>query len=117
MKKWFSVVLGFEAQIAGAVVDRDGLREASVRLVEASDEVTAHTKAQQLGREAEHEYRNECGENVVWKFLGVGAVQEVGDPIHDGVEVFNRLHRAGTPADLADDWLLTAAEDLADRQT
>lgn len=98
MSGWFSVVLEFEAQVHDAPTGDDGLCEASVRLINASDIEDAHKRAMDLGRESEHHYFNELGERVTWQFRGVVEVQEVGsETIVDGIEVFSRLYRKGCP--------------------
>jgi len=99
MSKWFSAVLTFEAEINGTSED-DGLCEASIRLVEASDIDVAQEKARELGWELEHDYINENGEQVTWRFRSVVEVQEVEEEtIVDGVEVFSRLYRTHQPED------------------
>lgn len=99
MDKWFSALMELEAEIGG-LPQHDGLCEASVRLFRATDVAAAQDKAEVLGRQLEHDYLNENGEPVVWRFRGVIDVQEVEeDSIVDGVEVFSRLYRKTRPDD------------------
>ncbi len=95
MSSWFSAVLLFEAEVNGEFPE-DGLCEASLRLVEASDIDVAHGKASALGLRAEHGYLNESGERVEWKFRRVAEVQVLGETTSlDGIEVFSRMYRSG----------------------
>ncbi len=72
------------------------LTEESIRLIVADDEEAARKKAEVLGRESEHQYLNEEGSTVSWRFLRVVDVQEFCQAnIVDGVEVYSRLIRSG----------------------
>ena len=91
MKRYF-VCLLFDSQ-----VDDDSetskLTEESIRLVIAADENEALEKAQAFGRESEHEYFNDTGARVSWRFIRIVDVQEYcEDEIEDGSEVYSRLN-------------------------
>jgi hypothetical protein len=87
---WFAVKLLFESTVR----HEDGriMQEESIRLIQASDETQARSKAPDLGASAEHEYPNELGETVRWQFAGVLEVQDLcEDNVFDGMEVFSTL--------------------------
>jgi len=70
------------------------LTEESVRLVIADDESRACEKAEEFGKMTEHEYLNEEGSKVSWRFVRVVDVQEFcEEEFDDGVEVYSRLNR------------------------
>ena len=71
---------------------RRRLTEDSIRLVLAEDESAAMAKSTRLGKEAEHDYRNEDGARVSWPFVSVIDVQEFcADDFHHRVEVYSRF--------------------------
>ena len=93
MKQWHSAKLLFEARIDGAI-PADGLREESIRILQATSNEEALRRAEQLGRAAEHEYSNEAGQLARWCFVGVLEVQSLDESvIVDGTEVFSTLTR------------------------
>lgn len=103
---WYSVKLLFKS-----IVDDEEnippLCEESIRLVQANNEEEARNKSEQLGRDEEHEYKNELNQAVSWRFIKIMEVQDLCEPsIYDGIEVYSRLFRqTGTEAepDHADD--------------
>ncbi len=73
------------------------LRDESIRLIVAKDEDDARRKAEELGKELEHDYENEDGSRVWWRFVSLIDIQEFcEDELADGVEVYSRLNRKGT---------------------
>ena len=88
---WFSALLFFECEVIGSP-ESDPLCEKSVRIFQAAGEEEAMTKAEEIGRGAEHEYSNEEGQTVVWRFVRVLEVQDLaGEELGEGMEVFSRL--------------------------
>ena len=57
--------------VAGPGWDDERLTEKQLRLVRASDPDAAYERTLRLGHEAEHEYTNEAGELVRWRFVGL----------------------------------------------
>jgi hypothetical protein len=93
MTNWFSVVLIFEAEVDG-ICPLDALCEASIRVVEAPDAESAKGKAATLGFQAEHNYQNDMGQMVQWRFREVVEVQDLGETsIDDGIEIYSRMFR------------------------
>lgn len=91
MNRYF-VCLLFESHVNDGC-DLPPLTEESIRLVIAPDGNAAREKAESLGRQSEHDYLNEDGARVSWKFVSVVDVQEFcEDEIYDGVEVYSRLN-------------------------
>src|SRR5690606_37215183 len=90
---WFSARLLFESEVHDDQ-KTEPLCEESIRLVDAQDEAEARHKAEQIGREEQHEYRNEAGVTVRWKCAKVLEVQDLCESrISDGMEVYSRLFR------------------------
>jgi hypothetical protein len=87
--RWYAAVLILKG-VAGPGWDDDRLTERQLRLVRARNPEAAHERALQLGREAEHEYRNEAGEEVRWQFVGLAELAELNDTeLRDGSEVLS----------------------------
>jgi hypothetical protein len=87
---WFAAKLLFESSVRDD--DDRVLQEESIRLIQADDETQAHAKASELGAAQEHQYPNERGEKVHWRFVGVVEVQDLcEDSISDGTEVYSTL--------------------------
>src|SRR5438045_2480550 len=87
---WYSARLMFESDRA----DLDGprLQEVSIRLIEAENEAEAMSKAVALGKREQHEYRNEAGEIVHWRFIEVLEIQDLCEAeVYDGMEVYSRM--------------------------
>jgi len=88
---WFSAKLVFVARVIDGT-DEEPLREESIRILRAENEMQARKRAAQLGALDEHEYLNEQGETVEWRFLNVDEVQDLcEETITDGMEVFSRI--------------------------
>ena len=93
MKSWYSARLLFEAEVEGEG-SGDPLCEESIRLVEADDEDDAQRRAAEVGLEAQHEYLNEDGRTVRWRFRRVLEIQDLCEPkIEHGIEVFSKMFR------------------------
>jgi len=93
MRGWYSARLLFEAEVEGEDSD-DILCEESIYLVEADDDDDAEQKASEVGTQAQHEYANDKGQMVRWRFRRVLDVQELCEPrIAHGTEVFSRMFR------------------------
>jgi hypothetical protein len=87
---WFAAKLLFES----TVPDEDGrlLQEESIRLIQASDEADARSRACQLGNSEQHQYPNHLGETVAWQFVSVLEIQDLcEESLSDGMEVFSTL--------------------------
>ena len=92
--KWYSAALVLECVIAGETQHES---EIQVRLVEASSHDEAYAYALRLGAEAELSYRNEAGEEVLWRFRGLSDLTELSDtPPRHGDEVYSMSSK--TPA-------------------
>ena len=96
---WFSARLLFECDVDDGQKE-DRLCDESIRLIEAEDETDAEKKTQELGEEREHDYKNEAGATVRWRFVEVLEIQDLCEPeIGHGVEVYSRLFRRSGPED------------------
>jgi hypothetical protein len=88
---WYSAIVIFESTVDGFVKKKQ-LCEQSIHLILAPNDDIASQKAIRIGKEKEHEYKNESGENVIWKFVQVQDVQEVTqNELVDGLEVHSKL--------------------------
>jgi hypothetical protein len=97
MKSWYSAKLLFEADVASEGSD-DLLCEESIRLVEADDDDDAQRRATEIGVQSQHEYLNEEGQTVRWRFRGVLEIQDLCEAkITHGVEVFSKMFRKANP--------------------
>jgi len=93
MMSWHSARLLYETEVEGPP-DPLPLREESIRVFVADSETAAWVRAEAVGRENAHSYRNGAGELVSWKFLRVIEVQDLCEErLDDGVEVYSRLFR------------------------
>ena len=89
---WYSAKLLFESEVDGE--NDQPLREESIRVLLSESEAEARAKAAEVGTEAEHEYLNEQGQKVRWRFVAVLEVQDLcADALTDGMEVFSVLFR------------------------
>lgn len=88
-RRWYAAVLILKG-LVGPGWDDERLTERQLRLVRASDADAAYERALALGREAEHEYANEDGEKVRWRFVGLAELVELDDPeLRDGSVVLS----------------------------
>src|SRR5436305_1855214 len=87
---WYAAKLLYES--TGGDQDGRVLQEESIRLIQATDEAEALTKAKRIGALDEHEYPNEEGETVVWRFVSALEIQDLcEESLFDGMEVFSTL--------------------------
>ncbi len=92
--RWYAVQLLFSCSI-DAEYSEVPLWEESIRLVRGSSEDAAHELAKAMAAEKEHEYKNEQGQTVAWRFVRILEVQEIDDSeLVSGTEVWSRLFRA-----------------------
>ncbi len=97
MKSWHAAKILFEARVDGRS-SADALREESIRVFLSEGLDRARHRAEELGRGAEHEYKNEYGELVRWTFVSVLDVQDLcAFELQDGAEVFSVLFRHQPP--------------------
>jgi len=87
---WFAAKLLFETDAPHD--DGRVLQEESIRLIQANDESQAHSKATHLGISEQHQYPNDQGEIVAWRFVSILEIQDLcEDNLFDGMEVFSTL--------------------------
>jgi hypothetical protein len=87
---WFGAKLLFES--SNRHEGNRVLQEESIRLLQADNEEQAHSKAGQLGISEQHEYQNEQGETVAWRFVALLEVQDLCErDVYDGMEVFSTM--------------------------
>ena len=87
---WFAARILFESSVKES--DERVLQEESIRLIQAENEAQAHAKAAALGLLEEHQYPNEQGETVNWKYVEILEIQDLCEAnVFDGMEVFSRL--------------------------
>jgi hypothetical protein len=87
--RWYAAIVILKS-VAGPGWDDERLTERQLRLVRAPSPDAAYARALVLGRQAEHEYKNEAGEEVRWRFLGLAELAEIGDAeLRDGSEVLS----------------------------
>jgi Domain of unknown function (DUF4288) len=90
-KSWFSVKLLFASEIAGEA-QGDRLCEESIIVVSESDEEHARQTARAIALNMQHDYRNEHGDLVHWRFVKILEIQDLcEDKIESGTEVWSRL--------------------------
>lgn len=90
---WYSAKLLFEAEVEGDESD-DRLCEESIRILLADDDRHAQERASEIGAKAEHQYLNDEGRVVRWRFKEVLDIQDICEPeVTDGMEVFSQMLR------------------------
>lgn len=93
MKSWYAAKLLFEAKVEDND-SRDVLCEESIRLIEADDEEDAQRRAEEVGAQAQHEYLNDEGHSVRWRFMRVLEIQDLCESqVTHGMEVFSKMFR------------------------
>ncbi len=93
MKTWYSARLLFRADVDDGSKE-EPLFEESTRVLLAEDEDEAARRAPVVGASGEHQYKNEAGNTVHWKFIEVLEIQDLSETeLSDGVEVFSRMYR------------------------
>lgn len=91
MKSWYTARIRFVSHTDNRVTT-DALWEDSLRLVYAESEVDARQRAEDIGKNAQHEYKNESGEVVSWHYVSVLEVFDLCESeLVEGTEVFSRL--------------------------
>lgn len=91
--RWYAAVVVVRARIDDAS-QYDYLIDHQVRLLRASDAEAAYVRALELGKAAEHSYKNGDGETVRWEFVGLADLDEIqGTAIEDGLEVYSWRQR------------------------
>lgn len=91
MTSWYSAKLLFEAEVEGGA-SGDLMCEESIRLIEAEDEMDAQRRAAEVGAQAQHEYLNDEGHAVRWRFRRVLEIQDLCESqIAHGMEVFSKM--------------------------
>jgi uncharacterized protein DUF4288 len=86
---WYAAVLVFRGT-TGPDSGDERIAERQLRLIRASGADGAYERALQLGHEAEHEYMNDAGEKVRWRFVGLAELSEITDAeLRDGSEVLS----------------------------
>ena len=90
--RWYAAVLVVRSSVEGAP-EVEPLFDIQYRMIQAPDAESAYQKAFLLGERENQSYPNADGENVVWTFVGLRNLQEIADPIADGVEVYSELYR------------------------
>lgn len=84
--KWFSTRVRLVCLIEGVGATRYA---DSVYLLRAEDFAQAQTRAVQIGREQEEEYRNEDGNTVRWRLKELVSLDLIDKEDLDGVEVYS----------------------------
>ena len=83
-ESWFSASLRFTTQVA----DDEADQEDSVILLRAPDWEVAFARAVALGRQMEQTYKNGVGATVEKRLVEVRTLDELGEAIPDGREVY-----------------------------
>jgi len=89
---WYSASLMFKDVRTPPVLKDGPLWEERIRLVEASTEEEATTRAEHLGRSIEHCFETEGG-SLTWKLERVEVREILSDKLEHGTEVFYRYLR------------------------
>ena len=88
---WYSALIIYESDVAG-FADPLPIREESIRVILADSDSFAWSKAEEVGRQNEHSFKNEQGELVTWRFVEVVEVQDLcEEQLTDGLEVYSRM--------------------------
>ena len=94
---WFSARLLFESEVRDDQ-QVDPLCEESIRMIEANDKLEAERRAEEVGTANEHEYLNDHGVAVRWRFVRVMEIQDLCEStISHGTEVYSRVFREKPP--------------------
>src|SRR5438128_1028259 len=97
---WYAVNLLFEGCHAGQPPENN-LWEERIMLFEGESADAVGVEASLYGKNEEHQYTNEAGEQIHWRFRGVDDVQAIDSAIlESGTEVFSRFLRASEVASL-----------------
>lgn len=90
---WFSSCLRFVVLVEGD--EGNGYYSDSVFAFRASGWDEAQARAVSIGRERETTYRNSDNRIVVWRLKEVRSLDQLGDDLADGREVFSRTEPLG----------------------
>jgi|SRR4026208_1661929 uncharacterized protein DUF4288 len=97
---WYAASLLFRG-IHSIPTDQDDLWEESIRLIQASDENEAESKATLLGQASEVSYLAQGRDKVSWKFVQIERIFQIDDdPLTSGSEVFSRFLKSSEVASL-----------------
>lgn len=83
---WYSTKLRWVVLIQGEGANR---YSDSVLVIDANDFDQAQQKALELGRRHEEEYTNADGQRVRWRLKEVISLDQLGETIHHGMEVYS----------------------------
>ncbi len=91
--RWYLAVL-----VVASKVDDDAsvkpLIDLQFRLIHACNAEAAFQRALELGKCEDHEYTNQNGQTVFWKFQGLHDLRETAtNTIEDGAEVYSMMSR------------------------
>lgn len=87
----FSIRIAVICIVDDGVVPEDGYtQDVQVHLVEAYNFDEAFVKALAIGKAQEQSYKNDEGNNVVWRFKDVENIRKIGD-VATGVEISTRF--------------------------
>ncbi len=67
-----------------------GLCEEQIILIDAESQLEAISLASDIAKDNEVSYKNEAGDLVYWKFMGVQSVYEIEGDLRSGLELFSR---------------------------
>lgn len=91
-KTWYSARLLFMSSAKGGQMEIDPLSEESIILIRADKEENARKSARKAALKMQHDYENEEGQQIAWKFVDILELQDLCEQSLDtGTEVFSRL--------------------------
>lgn len=97
---WHSAVILYACDVGGEVI-AEPLRELSIRVFRVDAGESPTLRAEELGKDGEHTYKNSEGEEVSWRYIRVVEIQDLcEEELSDGAEVFSALWR-GVDGDAA----------------
>ena len=92
--EWYAAKIKFKCEVDDNVHELNDLYEDSIRIYRAINLDDALKKSEVVGRDVEHCYLNEDGNQVKWKFEKVVEVQSTEETdLEDGMEVFSTMYR------------------------
>lgn len=90
---WYSVESIFQCIVEGSPEEYQ-TEEHSIYLINVGADESPEEKAQIVGKNMEHQYKNEDGENVSWILKEISEIQDIcEEELYDGVEVFYRWNQ------------------------
>jgi Domain of unknown function (DUF4288) len=87
---WYTGLLLFRSEHHPDSGD-EPLWEETLLLIKGESEEHARTLLTQYGKSEEHEYLNQNGSKVFWKFEKIASVFEMGDILENRTELFHRF--------------------------